>query len=537
MDFSNQPGALHSANQTPEPEATLSLWIDTVDMPAYPQLGEQQLTADVCVVGAGIAGLTTAYLLAKAGKSVIVLDMGGIGSGQTGRTTAHLSTAIDDRYAEIERMHGLDNAILAANSQVSAIDQIEQIIKAEHIDCQFERLPGYLFLGPEDEEFMLDEELEAAHRAGLTKVVKLANAPLHAFHTGPCLKFPRQAQFHPLTYLIGLAEAICKLGGQIFTYSKVSQMSGGEPCRTLTESGGEVKSAQLVVATNSPIHNVVVMHTKQTPYRSYAIGYRIPRGSVEKGLYWDTPDPYHYIRLYSPPQQSYDVLIIGGSDHKTGQAEDEQASFDSLQEWAGERFPMLHDLAWQWSGQVFEPMDGLMFAGRNPLADDHVYLMTGDSGMGMTNFTAGAMIITDLIMGRPNPWAELYDPARKPFKAAVEFIKENANVAMTLISDHLSPGEVSAASEIKRGSGALMTQDGQKLAVYRDTAGKLHACSAKCTHLGCIVHWNTAENSWDCPCHGSRFSIHGDVLTGPAAKALLQIELEDADDWHHGVAS
>lgn len=434
-------------------------------------------------------------------------------------------------------MHGPENTVLVAHSQVCAIDQIEHIIRTENINCQFERLPGYLFLGPEDDESLLDRELEAAHRAGLSKVTKLKSAPLEAFQTGPCLTFPEQAQFHPMLYLKGLAEAIVRKGGQIFTYSKVSQMSGGDICRTLTEAGGEIQSKQLVVVTNTPINNVVAMHTKQAPYRSYALAYQIPRGSVAKGLYWDTPDPYHYIRLYAPPDQNFDVLIIGGEDHKTGQTEDEQARFKSLQEWSQARFSMLQELRWQWSGQVFEPADGLMFAGHSPVRSENIYLITGDSGMGMTNCTVGAMIVTDQILGRANPWAELYDPSRKPFKALVEYVKENANVAASLVSDLLSPAEVNSARDIQRGCGALLSQKGQKLAVYRDLAGKLHACSATCTHLGCTVHWNTAEKSWDCPCHGSRFSIYGDVLTGPAAKPLLQIELEDADDWHQDVAS
>ncbi|HEY9844167.1 MAG TPA: FAD-dependent oxidoreductase [Candidatus Obscuribacterales bacterium] len=528
------PDALHTPDMTPEPEATLSMWIDTVDMPDFPNLGQQQLEAEICVVGAGIAGLTTAYLLAKAGKDVIVLDMAGIGSGQTGRTTAHLSSAIDDRFFEIERLHGLEASRLAASSQLVAIDTIEEIVMSEGIDCEFERLSGYLFLGPDDDETLLDQELEATHRAGQADVVKLPNAPLHAFHTGPVLMFPRQGQFHPLKYLIGLAQAITRLGGRIFTYSKVEQLSGGLPCRIVTASGGRVEARQLVVATNTPINNVVVMHTKQAAYRTYVLGYRVPRGSVEKGLYWDTPDPYHYIRVYSPLGQSYDVLIIGGEDHKVGQSDDEAVSFGALQDWARERFPMLHELAWQWSGQVIEPVDGLPFAGHNPLKEDNVWLITGDSGMGMTNCTIGALIVSDQILGRANPWAQLYDPARKTYRAALEFFRENANVAVALVGDRLGPAEVMSVSEIQPGMGALVHQRGQKLAVYRDEGGKLHACSAKCTHLGCIVHWNTVENTWDCPCHGSRFSVHGEVINGPAHLPLKPAEVHD--DFHPGMA-
>ncbi|PKL76975.1 MAG: FAD-dependent oxidoreductase [Candidatus Melainabacteria bacterium HGW-Melainabacteria-1] len=525
------PAQLHTAEMTPEPEATLPLWIDSVDMPAYPQLGQQALSAEVCVIGAGIAGLTTAYLLAKAGKSVVLLEMGGIGSGQTGRTSAHISTAIDDRYLEIERIHGAEASQLVADSQIGAIDLIEQIVLSEGINCGFERLDGYLFLGPEHEESLLDRELAAAHRAGLKRVVKLPSAPLHAFHTGPVLKFPDQGSFHPLQYLIGLAEAACRLGVKIFTYSKVEQLAGGTPCRAVVSEGGSVESQALVVCTHSPISNVLVMHSKQVAYRSYVVAYRVPRSSIEKGLYWDSQDPYHYLRLWQPPAGHFDVLLVGGEDHKCGQSDNEQACFQALDDWVSARFPMLHDLAWQWSGQVLEPVDGLMYAGRVPLQDNHIYLISGDSGMGMTNCTAGAMIVSALIQGQEHPWAAIYDPARKPLSPALgSYVKANAEVAVTLIGDRLGPPEVTSLMEIAPGMGALYKHGLHKLAVYRGLDGKLHALSSKCTHLGCLVHWNSAENSWDCPCHGSRFSVHGEVLNGPTTRGLQQIELED--DWH-----
>lgn len=515
-------------------EATHSLWRESVELPSFPALGEQQLQTDICIIGGGIAGLTTAYLLAKAGRDVLVLEMGEIGSGQTGRTTAHLSEAIDDRYFEIERMHGAEGARLAAESQIMAIDRIADIIAAEGIDCEFERLDGYLFLAPGDKPILLDRELDAAQRAGLADVEKRQELSLGGFAAGPALRFPAQAQFHPLKYLKGLAQAVTRMGGRIFTHTKVEKLSGGQPCLVQTATG-QIEALELVVATNTPINSVVVMHTKQVPYRSYVLGYRIPRGSFAKGLYWDTADPYHYLRTYSPPEGHEDILIVGGQDHKVGQSKGEAHCFSVLRAWVAERFPQLAQPEWQWSGQVIEPVDGLPFAGRNPVGDGHIYLITGDSGMGMTNCTAGALIVRDLLIGQENPWAKLYDPTRKTFRAALEFFRQNANVAATLVGDHLSAGEVELVSQIMPGRGALIRQQGQKLAVYRDDEGQLHACSATCPHLGCIVHFNDAERTWDCPCHGSRFSTDGEVLNGPAHAPLKPAEI--ADDFHPGIAS
>jgi glycine/D-amino acid oxidase-like deaminating enzyme len=252
--------------------------------------------ADVCVVGAGIAGLSTAYCLVSAGKSVIVLDDGCIADGQTKQTTAHLSNAIDDRYVEIERLHGAEGSRLAAESHSAAIDTIDEIVRREQIDCDFERLDGYLFVPPGQSADILEEEWKAAHRAGLTTVelLDLLPAPWPAL---PCLRFPRQGQFHPLRYLSGLALAITRKGGRIFTHTHASQMEGGDSARVSTANGPHVACSTIVVATNTPVNDLFSIHTKQAPYLTYALAATVPRGWVTKALYWDTLDPYHYIRL------------------------------------------------------------------------------------------------------------------------------------------------------------------------------------------------------------------------------------------------
>ncbi len=515
---------------------SISVWMATSEIPGQSRLSED-LHADVGIVGAGIAGMTTAYLLACEGKSVVVLDDDEIAGGQTQRTTAHLSNAIDDRYFAIERWHGPEGARLAAESHTAAIDRIESIVEQEQIDCDFIRLDGYLFLGPGESIDVLDNEVGAAFKAGLYDVEPLPRAPFSFWDTGPCIRFPRQGQFHPLKYIAGLARAIERKGGRIFTQTHVTSLEGGEPARIKTSNGKRVTAGAIVVATNSPINNRVEMHTKQAPYTTYVIGATVPRESVPKVLLWDTPDPYHYIRtqpLATPIDltqcrscEELDLLIVGGEDHKTGQPEPDSNPYKQLETWACERFPMIQDIRFRWSGQVMETMDGLAFIGRNPMDDPNVYIVTGDSGMGMTHGTIAGILLTDLIQGRDNPWATLYDPSRKTLKAAGEFTKENLNVVKKY-GEWMTGGDVKSPSDIAPGHGAILRRGMSKIAAYRDELGTLHERSATCTHLGCIVHWNDTEHTWDCPCHGSRFDPFGKVINGPANSDLREVD-KDAE--------
>ncbi|QIX61494.1 FAD-dependent oxidoreductase [Hymenobacter sp. BT18] len=507
--------------------ATQSVWFPTADaVSSFKALG-QNITADVVVVGAGIAGLTTAYLLGKEGKKVVILEDGEIASGESGRTTAHLSNALDDRYSTLEQLFGQEGARLAAESHGAAIDEIEKIVLAEQIACDFTRLNGYLFLPANGKEQELTDELEAAHRAGLKSVKKLADSGTQGFHTGPCLRFPDQGQFHILKYLNGLVAAITRQGGRIFTHTHVATVEGGHAARVVTDSGHEVKADALVIATNTPFNDRVVMHTKQAPYRTYVVTARVPKGSVTQALYWDTADPYHYIRLQEAPGEEYDYLIVGGEDHKTGQEANPEERLRCLEEWTRKHFRQITSIDFRWSGQVMEPTDGLAYAGRNPLDNDNVYLITGDSGHGMTHATLGAIIIRDLILERPNAWAKLYDPGRITLKpeSIKEFVRENVNVAAEY-TELLTGGDVSTPEEIAAGSGAVLRRGLTKVAVYKDKAGKTHECSAICPHLGCVVHWNGLESSWDCPCHGSRFDAYGKLLMGPANSNLASAETE-----------
>jgi len=496
--------------------------MDTAELPLETTLTEK-VSAEVCIVGAGIAGLTTAYFLSREGKSVVVLDDGPIGGGMTQRTTAHLVNALDDRYFELERLHGEEGARLAAESHTAAISAIETIVEQEAINCEFERLDGYLFVSPRDSKKVLDEELAAVHRAGLTDIEKVERVPWDFYETGPALRFPRQAQFHPLQYLAGLAKAIKGKGGRIFTQTHATEIEGGKQARIETKGGGVVNAGSVVVATNTPVNDLIAIHTKQAAYQTYVIGARIPKGSVPRALYWDTPDPYHYLRIETVGRgaAAYDVLIVGGEDHKTGQQDDANKRFAALERWTRHRFPMVEGIEYRWSGEVMEPVDGLAFIGRNPMDAKNVFIATGDSGNGMTHGTIAGILLTDLIMERRNPWESIYEPSRITLRALPEFLKENLNVAKQY-TDLVRAGEVESADEIKRGGGAVISRGMSKVAVYKDSQGAFHEHSAVCTHLGCIVNWNTLENTWDCPCHGSRFDASGKVIQGPANKDLAR---------------
>ena len=499
--------------------ATHSVWAETETPTFRPLTGNT--SADVCIVGAGIAGLTTAYHLQKEGFKVLVLDAGGIISGETLRTTAHLACVADDRFVNLERIHGETASRLFAESHAAAIDRIEQIAGQEKIACDFRRVDGYLFQGEKDSIEMLEEEMAAAGRAGLRPQSFLQSPPAIGFDIGPCLRFPNQAEFHPIKYLNGMIKALAASGVAFHGNTRVSEVQGGNDAFVTTSNGQKVSCKHVVVATNTPFNNRYVIHTKQAAYRTYAVGFHMQSDTMPHGLYWDTNDPYHYVRLAK--HDSFDVLIVGGEDHRTGQDDDPARHFGSLETWARKHFPLAGKVEYRWSGQVMEPVDGVAFIGRNPMDDDNIYIITGDSGMGMTHGTIGGMLITDLIAGRSSPWRELYDPARKSLRSIGEFARENLNTAAQY-TDWFTGSDVDSLEKIQPGSGAVVRHNLTKIAVYRDPEGDLHQCSAVCPHLGGIVAWNDVEKSWDCPCHGSRFDVNGEVICGPAIGNLEETE-------------
>ena len=407
---------------------TASSWFTGLKGPLRFNKLAENLSTDVVIVGSGIAGMTTAYLLSKAGKRIAILDDGFIASGETGRTTAHITHALDDRYYNLEKKHGLEGSRLAAESHTVAINLIEMIINNEGLNCDFERLDGYLFLDPTDDKESLDKELLAIHNAGIHNAKLMEELPLLHRDMGPCICFPNQAQFQPLYYLAGLAKVITsKYKVNIFTETHAQEIKCEEGKGAVTTSDGfKITASYIVLATNAPIvDKISKIYDKQQAYRTYAIAANIPRNSIPKGLYWDTGNqkseesvkPYHYVRTQKCEEDdNYDLLIVGGEDHKTGCIKDKkyfEKRFERLDNWTRNRFPVEGTLVYSWSGQVMEPADGLAFIGINPGPDKNVFIATGDSGNGITHGTIAGMILSDQILGKKNPWTDLYDPSRK----------------------------------------------------------------------------------------------------------------------------
>lgn len=403
-----------------------SSWFkDTVQPAKFEKLSEN-ISVDVAVVGGGIAGITTAYLTSKSGKSVALLEDGYIGSGETGRTTAHITHALDDRYYNIEKNHGTNSAKIAAASHTSAIDFIDRTVREERIDCAFSRLNGYLFLDPTDNESSLDKEIAALRKAGIFSAKIESKSPLGSKETSPCICFQNQAQFQPMLYLTAIANKMSQNNEvKIFTETHAHEIQTVNSTKVIkTNTGYSVTAKDVVLATNAPIiDNVSKIYDKQEAYRTYVVAAEIQKNSIPSALYWDTGNqnsedhvkPYHYVRIQQTGDENNDLLIVGGEDHKTGSPNDRtdfDTKFKNLETWTRKIFSVDGPVVYTWSGQVMEPLDGLAIIGPNPGKDKNIYIATGDSGNGITHGTIAGIILHDLILGKDNPWAELYNPNR-----------------------------------------------------------------------------------------------------------------------------
>lgn len=500
-----------------------SLWRAEQEPLRFPQL-EADARCDLVVVGSGIAGLSAAYEAARCGAKVIVIDRRDITDGMTARTTAHLVSEIDDRYYELITNVGEGDARLYHESQVAAINRIEAVCRNEGIDADFARLPGYLVPAEAAHMDDLQREFDACMKLGVP--VEWTDLAPYALGEGlKALKFAGQGRFHPLKYCAGLVRAIEQGGGRFHGRTAyVSHEEDGEAVIITTERGPRISAGAALFATNSPVNDRVAIHTKQEPMRTYAIAGRIPRGCVEDALVWDTLWPYHYVRL-QPAGDGQDWLISGGEDHRTGTANDMEERFARLPAWTRERFPAFGKEEYRWSGQVMEPVDCVPYSGRD--GSDRIYVHTGDSGTGMTNGVAGALNFIALYRNDKARFADLFDPGRKPKSGLSlgEYVKGQGPVVANL-AEYVEAGEVDSVDEIKPGEGAILRRGLAKHAVYRAEDGTITERSAVCTHVGCIVHWNSFEKCWDCPCHGSQFQPDGTVINGPAVTPLGDVAAE-----------
>ena len=495
---------------------TSPYWNDQAKLPSFPRLTRAD-DADVVVVGAGITGLTAAHLLAIAGKSVILLERGRCAAVDSGHTSAHLTMVTDERLHTLVARFGKDHAQAAWDAGLAAIAQIAATIGENKIDCDFRRVDGYLHARHGD----LAQADELRNEAVLARDLGFDAEFVDSTPAvgGPGIRFADQARVHPGKYLAGLAAAAKKAGARIFEHSDADEYCAGP--LSVTANGHTVTCRDIVIATHDPAMGIrsqaaaTLFQTKLALYTSYVIAGRVPKGRLPDALWWDTEDPYRFLRI--EPGADHDVVIFGGEDHKTGQITDTLALYERLETTLTAMLPEFEPTH-RWSGQVIQTTDGLPYLGK---ATDHQYQATGFCGNGMTFGTMGAMISSDAIVGRANPWSALFDVGRTALvNGAWDYVKENLDYPYYMIRDRFAGAEGHSLRSVKRGEGKIIECRGRKVAAYRDDHGAATMCSAICTHMGCVVAWNPAERTWDCPCHGSRFTTTGAVISGPAEAPL-----------------
>jgi glycine/D-amino acid oxidase-like deaminating enzyme/nitrite reductase/ring-hydroxylating ferredoxin subunit len=500
---------------------TTPYWSASASFPRFARL-EADTEADVVVVGAGITGLTAAYSLASTGRSVIVIDRRRCASVDTGHTSAHLTMVTDRRLSDLVDQLGRSHAQAVWDAGLAAIARIDDIVRQHQIDCAFDWVEGYLHLPQGDtmskEVERLKHDAELAAELGFDATF-VDETPLVGT---PGVRVDGQARVHPRRYLAGLAHALVAAGGRIHEHTDAVEFS--DRPLSVTANGHRITCGDIVIATHNPLVGVggtagaTLFQTKLALYSSYVVAGRVPKGVVPDLLLWDTADPYRYFRV--EPHRDHDVVILGGEDHKTGQAADTAERYVRLEQALAGLAPGV-ELTHYWSGQVIETPDGLPYIGATA---EHQYAGTGYAGNGLTFGTLAGMMMADRILGRANPWTELFDPARKAVRHGLwDYLKENSSYPYYLIRDRFAGAEGRSLRSVKRGQGKVVERRGKKVAAYRDSAGAFTVRSATCTHMGCLVRWNPSEKTWDCPCHGSRFARDGNVISGPAESPLPEI--------------
>lgn len=495
------------------PGQPVSLWIDTTPQTNFPSL-EREVLVDVVVLGGGIVGLTAAKLLKQAGKTVAVIESRQVVKGTTGHTTAKVTSLHRLIYAELLKKFGEEKTRLYAESNQAAIERIATLITEEQINCDFERKSSYTYTESAKDLAAIEAEVNAALKVGLPATfVQETSLP---FSIQGAIRFDHQAQFHPRRYLLALANQIPGDGSYLLEATRALNVEEDTPCRVTTDKG-VIMAKDVIVSTNLPILNQGLFFAKTYPKRSYVLAAPIDVAQAPDGMFINTKDPYRSIRTAHDDQGM--LLLVGGENHKTGHVSDTEERYRHLAEYARDRFGV-ESFKYRWSTQDFASVDRIPYIGRLTPQSRNIYVATGFGGWGMTNGTVAGMILKDIILEIPNPWAELYDPIRsKPF-ISVKFLQENFDVAQDWIGDRFKSSQGKSLADVGNNEGKILTINGEKMAVYRDEQGAIHALSAVCTHLGCLVHWNNAEKSWDCPCHGSRFSYQGQVIHAPAIKDL-----------------
>jgi len=501
-----------------------SLWQQTTEPFITRPLSMPDATVyDTVIVGGGITGVSTALLLQQAGQRCLLIEAANLGFGTTGGTTAHLNTLLDTPYTTIQKNFTKETAGKVAVAAAAAIDLIRQHIEKYRIDCAFTEANAYLFAQGREQEKELEHIYTASGEAGLD-VSYVDELPV-PIPFSKVMRAAKQARFHPLHYLYGLATAFQEAGGVILQQCRVTDVKNEEPL-SITTTMGTFAGRDLVYATHIP-PGVNLLHLRCTPYRSYAMAVLLEDDKYPQGLCYDMVDPYHYYRSQEAGGRTY--LIAGGKDHKTGQEENTTGCFRELEATVRNYFAV-KEVAFRWSSQYFEPADGLPYIGHLPQHPEHIYVATGFGGNGMIYSSVAAMVLRSLLTKETSPMVDpaIFNPNRlKPIAGFTNFITHNVDAVKNFAGRLFPANHLASLSGLAPGEGKLVQYDNQKIGLFKDEKGALHAINPVCTHLKCEVKWNSAEHSWDCPCHGARYDIDGNVLTGPADMPLEKVDLDN----------
>ena len=497
-----------------------SYWVETTPETSYPPL-EEGLRVDVAVIGGGITGITAALFLKQEGKTVALLEAKRIVRGATGYTTGKLTAGHGAVYTDLEKNFGAEGARIYAESNQAAVRRVAQLVEEHGIDCDFEPRANYVYAGSNQEVAALKAEVDVEKRAGLP--VELVQETPLPYWVAAAIRLDDQAQFHPRKYLLALAELIPGDGSHVFEETMATDVEAGDPCLVET-SRGTIRARDVIIATQLPFEDSGLFFAKAHPHRSYAVAAQLDEAKAPDGMFINSGTPTRSVRTILDGERT--LIQVGGEGHRPGEEDDTAARYQVLEDFLSESWPEAGAVEYRWSTQDYMSVDRVPYIGRLRRTSEHVYAATGYSKWGMTSGTLAGMLLSDQILGRPNPWAKLYEAKRITPKASFKrFLSGNASAGRHLVVDRFKAGE-KELDAIKPGDGAIVRERGRKRAAYRDEAGALHLLSPACTHLGCHVVWNPAERSWDCPCHGSRYSGEGDVIQGPAVKPLERVDDE-----------
>ena len=501
---------------------TTQIWTTDFQAPHFPTL-DKDISVDVLIVGGGITGVTAALMLKRAGRSVALIERGRIGGGETGHTTAHVTYATDKRFSKLVGTFGKDHAEAAWDAGRLGMEQIATFVASERIDCEFRRVPGYLVAAGNGDVIAeakeLDDESALVEGLGFDSTY-VESAPLL---NRPGIRFANQLKIHPLKYIHGLARKIP--GDDCYVFENTESGEFSADGWQVIANGFRIRFEHVVFATHVPLQgrtgtiSAALLQTKLAAYSTYAIGAKIPAGHTPESLFWDTGNPYLYVRV--DRRDGSDYAIVGGADHKTGQEPDTEKPFHDLERTMRTLWPDA-DIDHRWSGQVLESVDGLPFIGETA---ERQFVATGFGGNGMTFGTLAAIMARDWVLGVRNPWADLFSVNRKELSSLWNYLKENKDYPYYIATSQIAATAGDNLDLVGCGEGRILRIDGAKVAVYRDDHGTLTTLCPVCPHLGCIVAWNGAEKTWDCPCHGSRFTSKGEVIAGPAEKPLSNQEV------------